>query len=242
MAKSLKIKKASAADLVCSKMKEMVVDGTWAANAKLPSEADLAESFGVNRLTVRIALQRLNALGILDTRVGDGTYVKPFDFDKHLNEISEFYVTDQVMQATLEFRAIIEEAAGDLCMKRRTEKEMAAMRACCEAFEEEINRYYTLTDSLEKHESFIRTVDIGVAFHAELMKMSHNELLQLSFSLAKEPIRRHMTRNAAVRISEPDNSDSREWVKAYWDVYNAIEAKDKKAFKLGIKKLINLKS
>lgn len=43
-----------------------------------PSESDLADLFGVNRLTVRLALQKLNTLGILDTRVGDGTYVCAF--------------------------------------------------------------------------------------------------------------------------------------------------------------------
>ena len=71
----LKIKKKSTADLVCEKMKSMISNGTWQYYQKIPSESDLAEMFGVNRLTVRIALQRLNALGILDTRVGDGTYV-----------------------------------------------------------------------------------------------------------------------------------------------------------------------
>ena len=89
MAKNLKIKKTSAADLVCRKMRELIVDGTWAINEKIPSEADLAENFGVNRLTVRIALQRLNALGVLETRVGEGTFVRSFDFDKHLAEISQ---------------------------------------------------------------------------------------------------------------------------------------------------------
>ena len=61
MARSLKIKKVSAADLVCSKIKELVTNGTWATDQKIPSESELADTFGVNRLTVRIALQRLNA-------------------------------------------------------------------------------------------------------------------------------------------------------------------------------------
>ena len=75
MEKDLRIKKTSAADLVCARMREMVIDGTWPVNEKIPSEGKLAETFGVNRLTVRNALQRLNALGVLKTHVGDGTYV-----------------------------------------------------------------------------------------------------------------------------------------------------------------------
>ena len=91
MVKNLKIKKVSAADMVCSKMKDLVVKGEWAVGDKIPSESDLAESFGVNRLTVRIALQRLNALGILETRVGDGSYVRSFDFSNHIAEISDLF-------------------------------------------------------------------------------------------------------------------------------------------------------
>ena len=76
MAQNYKIKKQSAADLVCEKMKELILRKEWNTGEKIPSEMELAESFGVNRLTVRIALQRLHTLGLLDIRVGDGTYVR----------------------------------------------------------------------------------------------------------------------------------------------------------------------
>ena len=141
MAKSLKIKKTSAADLVCQKMKELVADGTWVADQKIPSEADLAENFGVNRLTVRIALQRLNALGVLETRVGEGTYVRTFDFDKHLTEIADFYVNDKVMDDALEFRGVIELAAAKLAIDRWHGEDLERVRACCEAFEQEVSRF-----------------------------------------------------------------------------------------------------
>ena len=122
MARSLKIKKVSAADLVCSKIKELVTNGTWVADQKIPSESELADTFGVNRLTVRIALQRLNALGILNTRVGDGTYVKTFDFSTHIEEISDFYVNDKVLHDTQEYRWVIESAAIKLAFERPNER------------------------------------------------------------------------------------------------------------------------
>lgn len=242
MSKSLKIKKTSAADLVCAKMREMVIDGTWAANTKLPSEGELAESFGVNRLTVRIALQRLNALGILDTRVGDGTYVIQFDFARHMNDIADFYVTNEVLDATLEYRGIIEKAAARLAIDRFDVKELEAMKACCQAFEEEVARFYTLSDPHAQHESFLRTVDIGLAFQETLVRMAKNELLDLSFSIAKEPIRRHMVRNAALRINDPAGEHSAVWVQAYRSICDAIEARDEAACVAGIERIIDLKS
>ena len=182
MAKNLKIKKTSAADLVCRKMRELIVDGTWAINEKIPSEADLAENFGVNRLTVRIALQRLNALGVLETRVGEGTFVRSFDFDKHLAEISDFYVNDKVMDDVLEFRGIIELAAAKLAVKRWQGDDLTRVRGCCEAFEEELKRFYSLSDQEQKHQSFIQTVDIGLALQCEIVKLSRNALINFAFS------------------------------------------------------------
>lgn len=242
MEKDLRIKKTSAADLVCARMREMVIDGTWPVNEKIPSEGKLAETFGVNRLTVRNALQRLNALGVLKTHVGDGTYVVAFDFDKHLSDIADFYVTGSVVDATMEFRSIIETAAARLAVERCKPRDLEAMKACCEAFEEEVARFYTLTDSRLKHESFLKTVDIGLAFHTELFRMAGNELLLLSFSLAKEPVRRHMARNAALRINDPKGHHSSVWVKAYWGVCRAIEAGDAEACCRELKKLIELKA
>lgn len=136
----------------------------------------------VNRLTVRIALQRLNALGVLETRVGDGTYVRSFDFEKHLNQITDFYITEKVMKDTLEFRALIELAAADLAIKRCQEQSLEAMRSHCEAFEKELKRYDTLTDTEQKEQCFLQTVDLGLAIQTELVNLSDNTLLSYAFS------------------------------------------------------------
>ncbi len=45
------------------------------AGSRLPSERQLAEEFGVSRPTVREALAALGVLGILETRIGAGTFV-----------------------------------------------------------------------------------------------------------------------------------------------------------------------
>lgn len=240
MTGNLRIKKQSAADLVCQKMKEMVADGSWRPDQKIPSEADLAETFGVNRLTVRIALQRLNALGVLETRVGEGTYVRSFDFDKHLSEIADFYVNDKVMDDTLEFRGVVELAAAEIALKRGKNHDLEPLRACCQAFEEEVSRFYTLSDPKQKQQAFVKTIDIGLAFHTELVKLSGNALLSYAFSIAKDPIRRHMTRNAAFRVNDAKSDQSKVWVKAYWDVYDALKERDLPQLLDGLKRVINL--
>lgn len=63
-------------DRVEKALKKMLTDGQWKEGEKLPSENELAKRFGVSRLTVRIALQRLNVQRLVDIRTGDGTYAK----------------------------------------------------------------------------------------------------------------------------------------------------------------------
>ena len=238
MKKEKKKKKVSAADMVFDKMKEFILNGTWPLHEKVPSEGELAEAFGVNRLTVRIALQRLNALGILDTRVGDGTYVCSFDFDQHIHEISDFYMSPGLLEDVTEYRKVIQLECARLAVKRATEEELLELRSCCERFEKELDRYYTLTDPEKARESFIATVDIGLDFHTQLFKMAHNQLLGYSFSIAKGPIRLHMLRNASSRLNDRGSDQVNIWTKTYWAIYKAVEDRDYEECARQLKRLI----
>ena len=75
-----KISKISVVDQVADEMKEKIVSGEWKPGDKLPSESDIAQMYGVNRLSVRMALQKLGTLGIIETRVGEGSFVQEFSF------------------------------------------------------------------------------------------------------------------------------------------------------------------
>lgn len=50
--------------------------GKYGLGAPLPSEADLGAAYGVSRHTVRLALKNLDALGLIGSRRGVGSYVK----------------------------------------------------------------------------------------------------------------------------------------------------------------------
>lgn len=49
--------------------------GTYGPGSRLPTEAQLSENFGVSRPTVRAALRELEALGLVQTQHGVGTFV-----------------------------------------------------------------------------------------------------------------------------------------------------------------------
>ncbi len=58
-------------------LRQKVGDGAWPAQQPMPGEHELAESYGVSRITVRRALKRLEAEGLVRRRRGAGTFASP---------------------------------------------------------------------------------------------------------------------------------------------------------------------
>lgn len=56
-------------------IKKEIEDGIWKIGDRLPSERELSETFGVSRMTLRQAIQTLADEGILERKIGSGTYV-----------------------------------------------------------------------------------------------------------------------------------------------------------------------
>jgi GntR family transcriptional regulator, transcriptional repressor for pyruvate dehydrogenase complex len=60
---------------IVAQLTNNILSGQFRAGEKLPPERDLAESLDVNRGTVREALKKLEMLGLVEIRHGDGVYV-----------------------------------------------------------------------------------------------------------------------------------------------------------------------
>ncbi|MEU4449415.1 GntR family transcriptional regulator [Actinosynnema sp. NPDC050801] len=59
---------------------DRITDGRYPADAPLPAQRELVDEFGVSLMTVRQAIQALEADGLLETRHGVGTFVRPPGF------------------------------------------------------------------------------------------------------------------------------------------------------------------
>lgn len=56
-------------------IKQEIEEGKWHVGDRLPSERELSEKFNVSRMTLRQAIQTLADEGILERKIGSGTYV-----------------------------------------------------------------------------------------------------------------------------------------------------------------------
>lgn len=71
-------------------LKAEVVDGSFKAGDKLPTEKELSERFEVNRHTVRRALAELSLAGIITVRRGSGAYVSEGVLDYKIGPRTRF--------------------------------------------------------------------------------------------------------------------------------------------------------
>lgn len=60
---------------ICRKMVGELIRGSWSEGEKIPAERELAKKLGVGRASLREALKALEIMGMIETRLGDGTYV-----------------------------------------------------------------------------------------------------------------------------------------------------------------------
>ncbi len=72
------ISRTRVADQVADAIRDAIVSGTYSPGQRLPAERELAVQFDVNRSSVREALHRLQAWGLVDVRHGGGVKVSDF--------------------------------------------------------------------------------------------------------------------------------------------------------------------
>src|SRR5437870_13892206 len=82
---------------IIGRIKALLAKGRLKAGSRLPPERDLARILGVGRPALRQALKALATMGIIDSRVGQGTFISrstwellaaPMDFMMLLNVVS----------------------------------------------------------------------------------------------------------------------------------------------------------
>ncbi|MDR2076504.1 MAG: FCD domain-containing protein [Desulfovibrio sp.] len=81
----MSIEKINLSDETFNHILAIIAAQGYEPGAKIPSENELVLSIGVSRNTVRTALNRLNALGILDVRHGEGYFLKDINVDVFSN-------------------------------------------------------------------------------------------------------------------------------------------------------------
>src|ERR1051326_5956925 len=63
------------AEEIAERLRMLIVDGYLSSGAKMASERELSDQFSVSRMTVRHALELMEAEGLVSRHPGRGTYI-----------------------------------------------------------------------------------------------------------------------------------------------------------------------
>ncbi len=124
-----KVVKSSVSQQVFDQLREQILSGGWKPGDKLPSENELAAQFGVSRVTVRNALQKLSGLGLLETRFGEGSFIRGPEAGAALNQlVPMLYLGRETLRDILTFRQMVEGPICEIACRRATDREIAQLR------------------------------------------------------------------------------------------------------------------
>jgi GntR family transcriptional regulator, transcriptional repressor for pyruvate dehydrogenase complex len=118
-----------------------IVERGLSPGDRLPPERELCERLKVSRPTLREALQRWAALGIVDMRVGSGTYLMVPVAPGAVHLALTVQLEHAHLQRTLELRRALETAAAELAASRASAADIAEIRARLEQMETVHRRY-----------------------------------------------------------------------------------------------------
>lgn len=120
----VKVQRVSVTDQVFDILVKKILDGEWKVGEKIPSEIDLAQQLGVSRVSLKIALQKLNTLGVTETRVGEGTFVCEFNMKKYFSDLINSKILNVDLNQVNEFRILLEYCAMYLAVTKPQKSEM----------------------------------------------------------------------------------------------------------------------
>lgn len=63
-----------------------IIENGLKAHDRLPSERDMCQKWSLNRSTLRSAIHKLTAEGVVYSKVGSGTFVAPAKFERYLQD------------------------------------------------------------------------------------------------------------------------------------------------------------
>lgn len=202
---------------IAEEINNSIIRGDFSPGEKLPPEREISVLLNASRASVREALAVLEILGVVDIRVGDGSYVKKgrSNFRLDINGLKESSPFELI-----EARYLIESAIVELAIDRATDEDIKVLEKTIQF----------LKDNVESDEKYHEYFDQGVQFHKELALITKNDvLIRISESLLQEeihPLWRHL--NKKVLLSK----DARlHQIYEHEEILNAIKTKDKEKAK-----------
>ncbi|MDQ3657210.1 MAG: FadR family transcriptional regulator [Chloroflexota bacterium] len=154
-------------DLALDELKRYIASGAVAPGHRLPSERDLAQQLGIGRNSVREAIKVLEAIGIVESRIGEGTYISDQAGASMGRAIGLSLATwGGALIEILRARQMIETEAAGVAALQATEGDLASIQ-------EYIDLMAQHADSGDVH----AYIAMDMSFHRRVAASTHNTII-----------------------------------------------------------------
>lgn len=124
-----RIQKRKVSEEIVDEIKRLIQNGEFSSNCKLPPEKELSEMFGVGRSSIREALSMLASADIVETRQGEGTFVRKVGVSDYIHPLAISMIAEkQQTLHLLETRKIVELGIVEAAAIRADEEDFLNMK------------------------------------------------------------------------------------------------------------------
>lgn len=175
---------------------------------KLPSERELSERLNVGRSSVREALRSLELLDLIETRRGEGTFIKSIGGHRLVEVLASFFLREKKARNDLaETRKIVEIEGLRLACKRIDEAQLQSLEKLIE-------------QSKKSWDNGDFPVEEDYLFHKTIVEACHNSLL-LHIWISLVEYSKVALRESLSREGRPEQS-----INEHIQIYTALKNRD----------------
>lgn len=149
---------------VIDQILELIREGKLKEGDRLPSERSLCEELGVGRTSLKQAISALCAMGIVESRQGDGNFiVENLAVDLRIPFTAQFFLSDCSISDLVQIRYLIE-----------TQIIRIVSQVATKEHQEDLGKIVERMRTLSSHQE---RVLLNAEFHEYLVNISGNEIL-----------------------------------------------------------------
>jgi len=180
---------------VIEQIKDMIYRGDLKRGDKLPSERELKENLDVSRASIREAFSALEMIGLIESRPGEGTFIKTDAEDNLLEPLSLVLLLEEnVAQELIEVRKVLETD----CVKLAAER----------IEEEEVEKLSDLLQKMKERTGFEQeSIELDRDFHHTIAEAARNKVLFYVMTSIMDAMDFHIKHTRTKLVSRPETMD-----------------------------------
>ncbi len=163
------IKREPISVTILNMITDEILSGSLKPGDKLPTEIELAEKLGVSRNSVREAIKMLSSFGVIEVKMGAGTFIAESINGAILDPLMLSLAFEQgTSKELVDLRFMIEIGAAEMAIDAASDEEIARLEAANEKLKK-------AADKNIEDPQYLRDVDLNV--HYTLFEITGNRFV-----------------------------------------------------------------